>query len=262
MVRIILFSLFQCFSFYSFAQTSKYFTNPGENFKYKLVYQLGFINIPAGEFNYSTSKKIIQNHRVYSFDVTGNSLKSYEMIYSMNENIHTYIEPETMNPLWLEIKINQNGHESYQNCSFKSSRKTIYIDYKDYDKPLKHDSCEYTTNTLDFLTAGYTIRSHNFATSKYGEIIPLKVISGTEIHTIYVKYLGREKIILAESQTIECVKLAVSTIPGDIFSKGDEILVWLTSDEKHIPVQFEANVRIGSIKAYILNDLLSYNSEK
>jgi hypothetical protein len=157
MARIVLFSLFQCYAFYTFAQSSKYFTNPSENFKYKLYYHFGFINIPAGEFNYSTSKTVIQNHRVYSFDITGNSLKSYEMIYSMKENIHTCIEAETMNPLWLEIKINQNGHESYQNCNFESSRKRIYIDYKDYDKPLKHDSCEYAINTLDFLTAGYTI---------------------------------------------------------------------------------------------------------
>jgi hypothetical protein len=88
------------------------------------------------------------------------------------------------------------------------------------------------------------------------------VISGTDIHTIYIKYLGRENVLLSETQAVECLKLAVSTIPGDIFSKGDEIIVWLTGDEKHIPVQFEANVRIGSIKAFILSDLLRYSGEK
>ena len=242
-------------SHFLFAQTKLCTFNPEENLKYSLYYSLGIVSIPAGEILFSSSKRTFNNHPVFFIEVSGRSLKSYELFYSMHENIRTYAEPETLNPIMCELKMVQKGKEYFENIRFEGVRKKIYIENKDDNKPFKIDSCQMKNNTFDFLTAFYYIRSHNLSTSKYGEVIPVKIISGTEIHSINVKIMCRENLCLPESGNIKALKVAVGTIPGDIFKKGDEIIIWLSDDDKHIPLQFESKVLIGSVKAIILSNL-------
>lgn len=236
------------------AQVNQIPFNPEENLKYSLFYSLGIISIPAGEIFFSSSNKYYNNRSVLCIEVLGKSLKSYEFIYSMNENIKTYADAQTLSPLWCELKMNQKGREYSENMRFEADKNKIYVENKDYNKPIKRDSCQNKSNTFDFLTAFYYIRSHNFSVLKPGNIIPLRVVSGAEIHNIVVKFICRENVCLPDSRTVKALKVAVGTIPGDIFNKGDEIIIWLSDDDKHVPLQFESKVLIGSVKAVIVNN--------
>lgn len=226
-----------------------------EKLKYSLVYELGILCFPAGEIEYSTTKKIYNSQNVIFIEASGKSLKSYELIYSMNENIKTCVEAFSLNPIWSEVKINQNGRESFVNSHFEWDKNKLYIENKEYNKPTEHDSIKLNGNALDFLSAGLYIRNLNFSNAKKGDVFTLNIISGKLVHKIRAKYLGNENIFLPNVKNIKTIKMSVETIPGDFFKNGDEIYIWLTDDEKHIPLQFESKVLIGRVKISIADCL-------
>ena len=86
----------------------------------------------------------------------------------------------------------------------------------------------------------------------------INILSGKKIHKIMIRFLGNDTVGLSNNKFIKSIKIAVGTIPGDFFKKGDEIYIWLTNDEKHIPVQFDAKVIIGRVKISITDDSMHF----
>ena len=42
-------------------------------------------------------------------------------------------------------------------------------------------------------------------------------------------------------------------VKGTIFKGGEDLLVWVTDDNKRVPVLVEAKILVGSVKAILIN---------
>ena len=40
-------------------------------------------------------------------------------------------------------------------------------------------------------------------------------------------------------------------VEGTIFKGDEDVLVWITDDDNHIPVYIEAKILVGTVKAYL-----------
>jgi hypothetical protein len=48
------------------------------------------------------------------------------------------------------------------------------------------------------------------------------------------------------------LKLNISVISGSIFNEGETITAWVTNDENRLPIQMEAKILIGSVRAVLI----------
>jgi hypothetical protein len=62
--------------------------------------------------------------------------------------------------------------------------------------------------------------------------------------------MGKEKIKTALGE-IDCIKFKPLLIAGTIFSGGEEMTVWVTDDERKIPVYIKTPIVVGDIQAKI-----------
>ena len=63
-----------------------------------------------------------------------------------------------------------------------------------------------------------------------------------------IKFICRETIT-TDLGTFRCLKFRPIVQKGRVFKHEEDLNVWITDDKNHIPIQGQADVLVGSIKA-------------
>jgi hypothetical protein len=67
-------------------------------------------------------------------------------------------------------------------------------------------------------------------------------------YTLSVKFLGRQRIEV-DAGTFDCIIVEPLMKEGGLFKSEGRVLIWLTDDERKIPVKVSTKVVIGSIES-------------
>ncbi len=102
---------------------------------------------------------------------------------------------------------------------------------------------------LDMLTSLYFVRGQNL---QDGKDVVFDIINREEQYPLVVKVIGRETVKTSAGK-FKCVIVEPQFRGEGIFvSKGKSLQVWLTDDERKLPVKMKTEVFIGSVSAELL----------
>jgi len=223
---------------------------PGERITYKAYYNWGPIWVHAADVQFTVGQRSYLGRQAYSFEANGNSLKKFDWVYKVRDRFQSLVDMETYNPMWFERKTEEGGYKAYENYFFTLSGK-IYSTVENSDKPNKKDTIQGQPCTFDILSLVYFSRTIDFSKYKANDKIPVKTIVDSQIYPLYIRYLGKETIKIEDGRKFKCEKFSALLIKGTIFKGGEDMFIWVTDDENHIPVLVEAKILIGSVKAYL-----------
>ncbi|TFH39745.1 MAG: DUF3108 domain-containing protein [Bacteroidia bacterium] len=102
-------------------------------------------------------------------------------------------------------------------------------------------------NIYDILTGFYHFRM-NFINESIdiGEDVVIKTFFTDEPWDLRIRYAG-EETIKTDSGEVACYKYNPVTIIGRYFHHDNDMSVWFTKDENHIPVRIRLDLKVGSI---------------
>ena len=89
---------------------------------------------------------------------------------------------------------------------------------------------------------------------KEGDKISLQNFYKDKTYPLDVRYLGKETIEVPAGE-FRCIKVEPLVQEGGLFKSEGSIVVWMTDDERRMPVKVKTKVIIGSIDA----DLSEYS---
>ncbi len=73
-----------------------------------------------------------------------------------------------------------------------------------------------------------------------------------EVYNMYIRYLGKETIKTKYGK-FDAIKFKPLLIKGTIFEGGENMTVWVTDDDNHIPVRIESPIVVGKVKMDMMN---------
>jgi len=140
--------------------------------------------------------------------------------------------------------------------NLKDGRNTTYYEFT-FDHDSRTDSAivfsqtsgQYVVpkNIFDILTGFYHFRNNYIDKSKMtGEDVVIKTFFTDELWDLRIRYAGDETIKTKYGQ-IECYKFNPTTVIGRYFKHDDDMSIWFTKDEIHIPIKIRANLKLGSM---------------
>jgi hypothetical protein len=95
----------------------------------------------------------------------------------------------------------------------------------------------------DILSAFYLTRLKEL---KLGDKYPLTLSDDGEIKQVEVNVRKKEPVEAAAGK-FQALRLETISVSGTLFKGGGNLLVWLSDDERKIPVKFEAKVKLGRV---------------
>lgn len=224
---------------------------PGEKITYLAYYNWGLIWIHAGDVEFTINSGVYENKPVYMFKATGRTVKSYDWAFKVRENFSSYVDKSTFQPLWHLKDVTEGSFQGYEKYIFQPEKHKVISAIENSSQPFKKDSLFLPSCTFDVLSTIYYCRTINFDRLKINDKIPISAIIESKIYSLYLRYLGKETIKNKDGHQYRCSKFSALLVEGTIFKGGEDMYVWITDDDNHIPVLVEAKILIGSVKAYL-----------
>jgi hypothetical protein len=221
-------------------------TQNGEEISYTVFYSVSGIYVTAGDATFSNRLEKLNGRSVYHVMGTGKSNSSYDWIYKVRDRYESFIDTLTMQPLKFIRDVHEGKNKKYENISFNRSANTAITDSGVYKVP----SC-----IQDVLSTIYYSRNIEFSKYKEGDKIPFTMFLENEVHSLYLRYLGKEEVKTRYGK-FNAIKFKPLLVEGTIFSGGEKMTVWVSDDANHIPVRIESEILIGTIKV----DMMGYKN--
>jgi hypothetical protein len=210
---------------------------PGE----RLVFDVGYSFITAGEAVFSIPEiDTVQGREAYQVRFTVNSVPSFSWIYHVEDRYETVLDARGIFPWKFTQHVREGKYSLDFSASFDQVRNTATTtDGKVFTVP---------PYVHDVVSAFYYTRTMDFTGMRPGQKTHLQNFFKDSTYSLAIKYLGRQRISV-DAGTFDCILVEPMIQEGGLFKSEGRVLLWLSDDERKIPVKVSTKVLIGSIDA-------------
>jgi hypothetical protein len=204
----------------------------------RLVFDVNYLNITAGEAVMAVSSiDSIAGRRCFKVSFTVNSTPFFSSVYKVEDRYFTFIDVEAIVPWKFEQHIREGSYRRDFIADFDQIQHIARTTEGQYEIP------EYTH---DIMSAFYYARILDYSTLKVGEGPTLFNFYKDKSHELKVRFLGRQELEV-EAGTFNTIVIEPLVKEGGLFKSEGRIVIWLTDDERKIPIRVNTKVVIGSI---------------
>jgi hypothetical protein len=156
-------------------------------------------------------------------------------IFYANDQINSYVDPNTMLPFRTELNLVEGSNRTNQIITIDQDRGNASTD--------KGVAIEIPVGTHDYVSVFYALRSFNLAPPKRNAVT---ILVNNRPRTLFITSLKRETIQLG-GQQIPAVQLSLTT--DDPQADKYALRLWVSEDRRRLPLRIAAATTIGQVRA-------------
>lgn len=204
----------------------------------RLLFDVKYKFIKVGEAEISIPEIVEYNGRkCYRAVFRVWSLPFFSVFYKVEDKYESLIDVEGIFPWRFEQRIREGGYK------------------RDFFAEFDHDNLIAKTSegvypipkyAQDVFSAFYYARTQNYSDKKPGDRIKLENFYRNRTYPLEIKYLG-EQVVKVKAGKFKCVVVEPLIVEGGLFKAKGRFLLWITNDDKKIPVKMTAEIPIGFV---------------
>lgn len=208
----------------------------GEKLSFDVNY--GIITAGYAEMNIP-SLETVNDTTCYKVLFSVRSTPTFDFFFEVRDRYETYIDTAGIFPRRFEQHVKEGKYKRDYKAVFDYQKYIAHTDEGDFPIPLF---------VHDIMSAFYYARTLDFSSAKPGQRFHLQNFYKGKVNPLDIKYLGAQRISVGAG-TFDCIILEPLVVEGGLFKNEGRILIWLTNDERKIPVKVSTKVVIGTIDA-------------
>lgn len=221
---------------------------PLEKLKYVVSYSMVF-NVSAAHIcievtpsaEYPRAQRLFAEGRTTSFMDT--FFKVRDTLISCHDSI-------TFLPYEFSRKAHEGNYHKTFDYRFDYDRQKIHSTVNRVGRYVRRDTFALQSGTFDMLSMAWLARGFDYENYNKNDLIPIRVLIDDKIYDLHVRYLGIETVRL-KRQKKDCHVISPLLVEGDVFQGGEGMKIWLSADDRRVPLKLEAKILVGSIKAVL-----------
>ncbi len=215
---------------------------PGEKLKFEiraLGILGGYASMEVGNYT------MVAGRPCLSLTIRANSVFPLTSLFPVSDVQTSYFDSVD----FLSWKFENNVHEG----NYKAHNLEIYDQLK-HDVVRRHndeasEKLDIAAFSQDIISCFYYFRLLPF---EEGKTYDIPTQSGGKNYHLLVT-VGKKERITVPAGTFDCLKVKPLIQQGTVFRNNEDIDLWVTDDDKHIPVKIKSGIVIGSIDVDLLD---------
>lgn len=250
---VILFLSFTNFSLSQDSESEKEFRKITQNaFKEgeKLTFEISYGFVTAGEavMEVDPDFQTMNGRKCYDIRFYVNSTSSFDWVYKVRDFYRTYVDAEGLFPWRFEQHIKEGNYQRDFEAIFDQQNLKAKTFTGEKDPKKFEGEFDIPMYVQDAMSAFYYARTFDYSKMITGDITMIQNFYKDKTYPLEVKYLGKETIEVPAGE-FRCIKVEPLVQEGGLFKSEGSIVVWMTDDERKMPVKVKTKVLIGSIDA-------------
>jgi len=198
----------------------------------KLRFAMSILGAAGGELTLSATETRLDGRPAWKFELSAISGEFLSKIFIVRDYLASWVDPKTFRSLRYEKHTVEGKRVRDDLIEFDYEKKIAYRDGKPI--PIEAD-------TFDTLSSIYYIRLLDLNRS---EPISLTVVS-RRLFPLSVVVKGRETVT-TPAGTFKTIRVEPQG-PEGLIGKGKTLTLWLTDDERKMPVQIKSKLKVGTL---------------
>lgn len=212
---------------------------PGEQFVFDVKY--GFVK--GGEAGIEIMPGMVtwRGAPCLHIHTWAKSSKTFSKFFKVDDQINSYMDARGLFTWYFEKKLNEGSYHDIKVVDYDQRLGKAYTS----DDGVPKDTGNIVLYVQDAITSLYYYR---LLPLDVGKALNVDVYDINKLYPLRVDITGRETVKVPAG-TFRCIKVEPKLESAGIFKGKGKLTLWLTDDERHIPVQMQTKVLIGSISA-------------
>lgn len=208
---------------------------PGE----KLTFSIGWEFISAGTAVLSVdNQQIIKNRPCYKFSAITSSNTFFSTLYKVRDTLYSYVDAEGLYP----VRYSKAAHEGDYKRHFTVDFDHVLLKANISDADSGKTTINIPQFVQDIISCFYYMRTQEV---KIGHKYTVSVFDNGKVKDVPIEVVSKESIEV-EAGNFDCI--IVKTPIGPFKNKSD-LFIWLTDDQRKMPVLMKSKIAIGSVRA-------------
>ncbi|HXG39166.1 MAG TPA: DUF3108 domain-containing protein [Bacteroidota bacterium] len=206
----------------------------------RLVFDVSYSFITAGEAVFEIARIDTVNGRPsYRILFSVNSTPSFSWIYRVEDRYETVVDMQGLFPWRFSQRIREGKYARDFQAEFDQINHVARTTEGIFPIP---------PYVQDVVSAFYYTRTVDFSGFAVGQKFAMQNFYKDSTYILNVKFLGRQQIKVKVG-TFNCIIVEPMIREGGLFKSEGRVLIWLTDDERKIPVKVSTQIVVGSIEA-------------
>jgi hypothetical protein len=199
----------------------------------KLTFAMSVLGTEGGELTLSAKETTLAGRPAWKFELSAISGEFLSKLFLVRDYLASWVDPQTFRTLRFEKHTVEGKRVRDDLIEFDYARKIAFRD----GKPIPIEE-----NTFDSLSSVYYIRTLDLAA---GQPVELTVVS-KRMFPLSVVVVGRETV-KTPAGTFRTIRVEPRSPNEGLIGKGKNLTLWLTDDERKMPVQLKSKLKIGTL---------------
>lgn len=211
----------------------------------KLTYDIRWYGVTAGLAELTVKAKTHYNgHEVYHLVSRATGAGVVGKLYTVDDRLEVFVDVQGLYPYYASLRQKEGKRKKDKEVYFDQDRREVtYITNRGRPRTLS-----VPPEVKELLSSLYYFRTQGL---KVGSTVPLNVFSLKRSYTVEVKVLRKETIETFSGPAETYVIQPHVSLNGQPQTR-EESLIWLTADERRLPVKIKTKVRLGYIEATLI----------
>jgi len=212
----------------------------------ELLFEVRWMGLLAGNASLAVSGQVSKNgHEVYRIRSLAESSPLFSLFYNVRDVGETFIDVHELYPWYFHLDQREGSQSSQRTVTFDQQR-GLAIYAKNHQSP---QELKVPVGVHDTLSSLYVVRTLPL---RVGQSIHLNTFSNGKTYDVEVQVLRQEKLEAYWGTVDTLVVQPLMRFQEILRQKGD-VLIWVTDDERRIPIRMRTAIKVGSIEATLID---------
>jgi hypothetical protein len=208
-----------------------------------LRFSVKFGVISAGEAEIQVRDTVYHGRRsAHIIDFFLKSKPFFDAFYKVRDRYRTIIDAEGLFPWRFEQRVREGSYVREFDAEFDQLRHVATTSEGTYSIP---------PYVHDMMSAFYFARTVDYTNFTAGERIHLQNFYKDSTYQLDVRYRGKQ-VIQVDAGTFKCIVIEPLVREGGLFKSDGKIFIWITDDDRKLPVRVSTRVPIGTIESELV----------
>jgi Protein of unknown function (DUF3108) len=212
----------------------------------ELLFEVRWMGLLAGNASMAVNGQLSHNgHDVYHIRTLAQSSPFFSVFYNVRDLGETYVDVRGLYPWYFHFDQREGKRVVQRTVTFDQQR-GIAVYTKNQAPP---QEVAVPPQVQDSLSSFYLLRTLPL---RVGDQIHMKMFSNGQTYDVEIQVLRREKVEAYWGPVDAFVVRPVLRFQEILRQTGD-VLIWLTDDERRLPVRMRTEIKVGTIEATLID---------